>query len=207
MGCTDGSDGQNCAIKAPAPIVLRDRHRRLCKACTKAPLASLLKPALPPSTPLHLDITQRLICICRSEGVWLCQPCGRSIRSDDYDYRRWVDDTYMLSCSCPNGLSANPVTVAFGSGATSTAKSSVAWAPESATATAASSVAAPASAVRRTTRSRRRTATPKTHARQRGSCWAPRRRPTPARSRWSPTRGASRPAPTASALSAASRPA
>ncbi|KAM7191883.1 hypothetical protein V8F20_009134 [Naviculisporaceae sp. PSN 640] len=79
---------RNCAIKPPAPIVLRDRHRRLCVACTRAPLGSLVKPKLDPSVPLSSDIMQRSICSCDSStGVWLCQPCGRTIRSDDYDYK------------------------------------------------------------------------------------------------------------------------
>ena len=33
---------------------------------------------------------QRLICNCQSDGVWLCQPCGRTIRGDDQDYKRLV---------------------------------------------------------------------------------------------------------------------
>ncbi|CAK7200964.1 hypothetical protein SEUCBS139899_003664 [Sporothrix eucalyptigena] len=78
---------RNCAIKPPAPIVLRDRHRRLCDGCVKAPLTSLAKPPLSHSTPLDSDVMQRAICCCASEGVWLCQPCGRSIRGADYDYR------------------------------------------------------------------------------------------------------------------------
>ncbi|KAK4219604.1 hypothetical protein QBC37DRAFT_409328 [Rhypophila decipiens] len=79
---------RNCAIKPPAPIVLRDRHRRLCMTCAKAPLGSLVKPPLDPSVPLSSDIMQRSICTCDSfTGVWLCQPCGRTIRSDDYDYK------------------------------------------------------------------------------------------------------------------------
>ncbi|KJR89107.1 uncharacterized protein SPSK_06151 [Sporothrix schenckii 1099-18] len=78
---------RNCAIKPPAPIVLRDRHRRLCDGCVKAPLTTLAKPPLPASTPLESDAMQLAICCCASEGVWLCQPCGRSIRGADYDYR------------------------------------------------------------------------------------------------------------------------
>ncbi|KAK3326355.1 hypothetical protein B0H66DRAFT_550738 [Apodospora peruviana] len=79
---------RNCAIKPPAPIVLRDRHRRLCVACTKAPLGCLVKPRLDPSVSLFSDAMQRAICKCDSStGVWLCQPCGRTIRSDDYDYK------------------------------------------------------------------------------------------------------------------------
>ncbi|KAB5554545.1 hypothetical protein GE09DRAFT_131951 [Coniochaeta sp. 2T2.1] len=83
---------RNCAIKPPAPIVLRDRHRRLCASCTKAPLGRLVSPQLPPDTPVDAEQMQQAICKCDSEGVWLCQPCGRTIRSDDYDYKgiwRW----------------------------------------------------------------------------------------------------------------------
>ncbi|KAK7991988.1 hypothetical protein PG988_000782 [Apiospora saccharicola] len=83
---------RNCAIKPPAPIVLRDRHRRLCIPCTKAPLGALAKPALLPETPLDADLMKNAICTCQSEGVWLCHPCGRSIRGTDHDYQsiwRW----------------------------------------------------------------------------------------------------------------------
>lgn len=82
---------RNCAIKPPAPIVLRDRHRRLCKTCTKAPIAELVKPPLDPTTPLASPSMQSKICRCES-GVWLCQTCGRSIRSADHEYKglwRW----------------------------------------------------------------------------------------------------------------------
>ncbi|KAF3760760.1 hypothetical protein M406DRAFT_48282 [Cryphonectria parasitica EP155] len=37
---------RNCAIKPPAPAVLRDRHRRLCLPCQKAPIDRLMKPAV-----------------------------------------------------------------------------------------------------------------------------------------------------------------
>ncbi|KAF3006122.1 hypothetical protein E8E14_003602 [Neopestalotiopsis sp. 37M] len=83
---------RNCAIKPPASIVLRDRHRRLCTRCTKAPLGALAKPPLQASTPIDADIMKRAVCTCQSDGVWLCQPCGRSIRGADSDYRaiwRW----------------------------------------------------------------------------------------------------------------------
>ncbi|KAI0134558.1 hypothetical protein BJ170DRAFT_204807 [Xylariales sp. AK1849] len=83
---------RNCAIKPPASIVLRDRHRRLCIPCSKAPLGTLAKPALLASTPVDADVMKRAICTCQSEGVWLCQPCGRSIRGADHDYQsiwRW----------------------------------------------------------------------------------------------------------------------
>ncbi|KAK7749193.1 hypothetical protein SLS62_008374 [Diatrype stigma] len=78
---------RNCAIKPPAPVVLRDRHRRLCLPCAKAPLGTLTRPRLRSDTPLDADVMQRAICTCTSDGVWLCQPCGRSIRSADHDYQ------------------------------------------------------------------------------------------------------------------------
>lgn len=78
---------RNCAIKPPAPIVLRDRHRRLCLTCTKQPLGRLVKPALPPQTLVHSEVMQQAICRCDSDGVWLCHPCGRHIRNDDVEYK------------------------------------------------------------------------------------------------------------------------
>ncbi|KAK4152912.1 hypothetical protein C8A00DRAFT_15835 [Chaetomidium leptoderma] len=78
---------RNCAIKPPAPIVLRDRHRRLCQACVTAPVGSLVKPPLGPEIRIDSDDMERAICKCGSEGVWLCQPCGRSILGDDSEYK------------------------------------------------------------------------------------------------------------------------
>ncbi|KAK0727133.1 hypothetical protein B0T26DRAFT_615043, partial [Lasiosphaeria miniovina] len=83
---------RNCAVKPPAPIILRDRHRRLCVPCTKAPLGLLVKPQLRPEFSLASDYMERAICKCSSDGVWLCQPCGKSIRTSDGDYNniwRW----------------------------------------------------------------------------------------------------------------------
>ncbi|KAI0601676.1 hypothetical protein F4775DRAFT_541011 [Biscogniauxia sp. FL1348] len=78
---------RNCAIKPPPPAAFRDRHRRLCISCTKAPLGTLARPPLLPDTTLDSEAMQRAICTCDSEGVWLCQPCGRSIRGADQDYK------------------------------------------------------------------------------------------------------------------------
>ncbi|KAI1389538.1 uncharacterized protein F4822DRAFT_398758 [Hypoxylon trugodes] len=78
---------RNCAIKPPAPAVLPDRHRRLCIPCSKAPLGNLVKPPLRADTPVDADEMQRAVCTCDSIGVWLCQPCGRSIRGADHDYK------------------------------------------------------------------------------------------------------------------------
>ncbi|KAF4880704.1 hypothetical protein CGCSCA1_v000553 [Colletotrichum siamense] len=79
---------RNCAIKPPASTVLKDRHRRLCQPCVKAPIAALVNPALDPETPLTHDAVRREICRCELDAVWLCQPCGRSMRAADQDYRR-----------------------------------------------------------------------------------------------------------------------
>ncbi|KAL0942658.1 uncharacterized protein CTRU02_200543 [Colletotrichum truncatum] len=79
---------RNCAIKPPAQVALRERHRRLCQPCTKAPIALLVNPALDPATSLLDDAVRREVCRCDIDGVWLCQPCGRSMRAADQDYQR-----------------------------------------------------------------------------------------------------------------------
>ncbi|KXJ92070.1 hypothetical protein Micbo1qcDRAFT_162174, partial [Microdochium bolleyi] len=78
---------RNCAMKPPAPIVQKERHRRLCIPCTRAPLPLLLNPPLSANTPLASDAMRTAVCNCDTAGVWLCQPCGRSIRGSDSDYR------------------------------------------------------------------------------------------------------------------------
>ncbi|KAI1200835.1 hypothetical protein F5X97DRAFT_71910 [Nemania serpens] len=83
---------RNCVIRPPGPSTFRDRHRRLCIPCTKAPPPALTRPPLLPSTPLDADEMQRAICTCASDCVWLCHPCGRNIIGADQDYRsiwRW----------------------------------------------------------------------------------------------------------------------
>ncbi|KAH6874710.1 hypothetical protein B0T10DRAFT_201940 [Thelonectria olida] len=79
---------RNCAIKPPASNALRERHRRLCKSCVHAPIATLIKPPLDPELPVTSESVQRAVCRCDEEGVWLCQPCGRSIRGADSEYQR-----------------------------------------------------------------------------------------------------------------------
>ncbi|KAI0521802.1 hypothetical protein F5B22DRAFT_502789 [Xylaria bambusicola] len=83
---------RNCIIRSPGASTFRERHRRLCIPCTKAPLASLANPPLLPSTSIVADEMQRAICTCESDCVWLCHPCGRNIIGADQDYRsiwRW----------------------------------------------------------------------------------------------------------------------
>ncbi|UKZ48488.1 hypothetical protein TrVGV298_002713 [Trichoderma virens] len=85
---------RNCVIKPPVNLstALRERHRRLCVTCVKAPIAALASPALDISLPLSSEAVQRAVCQCDTEGVWLCQPCGNGIGSADHDYKgiwRW----------------------------------------------------------------------------------------------------------------------
>ncbi|SRR5690242_955055 len=80
---------QNCAIKPPAPVALRERHRRLCVTCVRAPIGTLVHPPLDPDTPFYSEPVQRAVCKCDTKGVWLCQPCGRSIRGADHEYQRY----------------------------------------------------------------------------------------------------------------------
>ncbi|CAL3967664.1 unnamed protein product [Diplocarpon coronariae] len=90
---------RNCTIKPPAPVLLRHRHRRICKSCSTAPIASLIgtsvmsthevasstiAPTTPPSA--ETKTLRQQICNCPTDGVWLCQPCGRSLRSADNEY-------------------------------------------------------------------------------------------------------------------------
>ncbi len=39
-----------------------------------------------PSITLSAETLKREVCNCPTEGVWLCQPCGRSLRSADTEY-------------------------------------------------------------------------------------------------------------------------
>jgi hypothetical protein len=79
---------RNCTIKPPAPVLHRERHRRLCTACSRAPIASLLRPPQDPGLDMYSEAVARELCKCDVDGVWLCQPCGRSIRGLDHEYHR-----------------------------------------------------------------------------------------------------------------------
>lgn len=50
----------------------------------------LVRPRMGADAALDSDEMQRAICTCQSEGVWLCQPCGRGIRGHDADYQGFV---------------------------------------------------------------------------------------------------------------------
>ncbi|KAF2669225.1 hypothetical protein BT63DRAFT_413680 [Microthyrium microscopicum] len=105
---------RNCTAKPPPTPQLADRHRRLCRACLKAPLKSLLAPPSnshsnpsSPSTSLHHTHSSphltnppntshpssihptflRDPCNC-PENTYLCLPCGRTLRPLDATYLR-----------------------------------------------------------------------------------------------------------------------
>ncbi|KAL1852694.1 hypothetical protein Plec18170_005831 [Paecilomyces lecythidis] len=87
----------NCCIKPPSSAMLKNRLRRLCTTCRTAPLHYLLMQhssttaddAIVPSplTGFTASAFIRTPCSCE-EAIWLCQPCGQALRSDDTTYRR-----------------------------------------------------------------------------------------------------------------------
>ncbi|KOS23232.1 hypothetical protein ESCO_003470 [Escovopsis weberi] len=66
----------------------RDMVSECRKTCLKAPIATLANPPLDADLPLGSDAVQRTLCSCEDQGVWLCQPCGRSVRNADHEYKR-----------------------------------------------------------------------------------------------------------------------
>lgn len=103
VGANTSSCIQNCAAKPPAPVALRERHRRLCVTCARAPLASFLGLPLDACAPLSSEVVQRAACNCDTGGVWLCQPCGRGIRNTDCEYQQYETRLYP---GLPRGLNA-----------------------------------------------------------------------------------------------------
>ncbi|KAJ5086825.1 hypothetical protein NUU61_008132 [Penicillium alfredii] len=86
---------QNCTVKPPSAATLKNRIRRLCRTCGTSPLACHLSyRAIDPTDPLedrwHADTAAafaRSACTCE-DTVWLCTPCGQTLRSSDTTYRR-----------------------------------------------------------------------------------------------------------------------
>lgn len=105
-------------MKAPSPIALKGRYRRLCRTCIRSPLDEhtryavneccsayddsrfvkesiyirVLKDSLStgPSDDGHGHTsvaTARDPCSCEKE-IWICQPCGQSLRTHDTTYMR-----------------------------------------------------------------------------------------------------------------------
>ncbi|KAH9878275.1 hypothetical protein J1614_003492 [Plenodomus biglobosus] len=107
---------RNCTMKPPPTPTLRARHRRLCRTCTKAPLALHLasqkqraasssssaspSPSSSPGPPPLLlnsmyqppraftaPAFERAPCNC-DNVVWLCNPCGKDLKNADTMYVR-----------------------------------------------------------------------------------------------------------------------
>ncbi|KAL1310616.1 hypothetical protein AAFC00_000889 [Neodothiora populina] len=90
---------RNCIVKAPVPTALRGRHRRLCRTCIKSPLDEHTRyvvdeccQADDSSSSGTSDEHQHTAiardpCSC-DEQVWICQPCGQSLRTHDTTYMR-----------------------------------------------------------------------------------------------------------------------
>jgi len=97
---------RNCVIKVPSTTVLQLRHRRLCRACMKAPLDALSTAG----SPLREEefeffgdrdthrIYARSPCECEQDP-WICQTCGFAIRTTDTTYMRgWKWRTRYSTC-------------------------------------------------------------------------------------------------------------
>ncbi|KHJ33033.1 putative sulfate transporter [Erysiphe necator] len=94
---------RNCAIKPPAPSLLRYRHRRICKTCSSIDLATLILPSMKnlcsdlhnlnnTTTKTNYNSIDLFICKCPSRTIWLCKTCGQSILNADQEYQsiwRW----------------------------------------------------------------------------------------------------------------------
>ncbi|KAF2215600.1 hypothetical protein CERZMDRAFT_65078 [Cercospora zeae-maydis SCOH1-5] len=93
---------RNCVIKAPSTNAVKLRHRRLCRTCMKAPLD-----ALTTQVPWRFCMVYSWLTIRSSEDVsvqeirtyardpctcfdtvWICHPCGDTMRAADTTYDR-----------------------------------------------------------------------------------------------------------------------
>ncbi|KAL4938129.1 hypothetical protein BDV06DRAFT_61234 [Aspergillus oleicola] len=88
---------RNCTAKPPNSATLKNRIRRLCTTCRKAPLHKLVSPSFHAPLPtthdststnsststVHLEDT----CTCHTV-LWLCTQCGQKLRRNDTTYRR-----------------------------------------------------------------------------------------------------------------------
>ena len=80
---------RNCTAKTLPPARLAKRHRRLCKACLRAPLSMLTAPHLDSQT-FAYPAFARGACEC-AVFFWLCQPCGQDFPAHDTSYFRiWL---------------------------------------------------------------------------------------------------------------------
>ncbi|KAL4788203.1 hypothetical protein BJX76DRAFT_316622 [Aspergillus varians] len=86
---------RNCTAKPPNSATLKNRIRRLCTTCRKAPLNKLVSPSLhaplPPTKSDSANNTSAVLlrdtCTCQ-DVLWLCNQCGQKLRRNDTTYRR-----------------------------------------------------------------------------------------------------------------------
>jgi len=89
---------RNCIMKHPASTTLKNRFRRLCRTCIKSPLEKHTCMVTTNGTSQDVDSLDAFAsqafargpCTC-SNSVWICQPCGQTLRSADVTYvRGWT---------------------------------------------------------------------------------------------------------------------
>ncbi|KAL3491643.1 hypothetical protein BJX62DRAFT_237073 [Aspergillus germanicus] len=83
---------RNCTAKPPNSATLKNRIRRLCTTCRKAPLDKLVSSYLAPlssslSNSNKSAVAAHDICTCQ-DVLWLCNQCGQKLRRNDTTYRR-----------------------------------------------------------------------------------------------------------------------
>lgn len=85
-------------MKAPSSTALKSRHRRLCRACIRAPLYLHTRTTTPEADIEHHNDNSddflthnpplyRSPCSCPSQ-VWICTPCSTTLRTLDTSYMR-----------------------------------------------------------------------------------------------------------------------
>ncbi|KAK1079073.1 hypothetical protein LTR33_006692 [Friedmanniomyces endolithicus] len=78
----------NCTMKAPPSATLKGRHRRLCRTDMKSSLDALtVVSSYAQDNDAKVVRLARPPCTCTS-GVWICQPCGNTLRPNDTTYMR-----------------------------------------------------------------------------------------------------------------------
>ncbi|KAL2829034.1 hypothetical protein BDW59DRAFT_41318 [Aspergillus cavernicola] len=85
---------RNCTAKPPNAATLKNRIRRLCTTCRKAPLNNLVSSSLYAPLPSTMSdplstaaVPLRDTCTCQ-DVLWLCNHCGQKLRRNDTTYRR-----------------------------------------------------------------------------------------------------------------------
>ncbi|EME46245.1 hypothetical protein DOTSEDRAFT_148289 [Dothistroma septosporum NZE10] len=85
---------RNCVVKPPPASIIKLRHRRLCRTCMKSPLSELMsitriiqEDGTSDETTPQQRTYARSPCTCE-DFVWVCQPCGQTMRADDTTYTR-----------------------------------------------------------------------------------------------------------------------